>query len=167
LDVVDCAEWWDWSLISRRCTLEALRMLRARHDAEEVAQEALVRAWRSRRSCRTPEAPLQWCLQITRNEALRVIRRRRAMRNRESFESVENVADSVLAAEGDRTLTRVDVGRALRALSLEERRLIALRYAFDYSHPQIAAELEIPDSTARVRLHRARKRLAVLLAERD
>ncbi len=167
MDVVDCGEWWDWSLISRRCTLEALRMLRARHDAEEVAQEALVRAWRSRRSCRTPEAPLQWCLQITRNEALRVIGRRRAMRNGESFESVENVADSVLTAEGERTLTRVDVGRALRALSVDERRLIALRYAFDYSHPQIAAELEIPDATARVRLHRARKRLAVLLAERD
>ncbi len=167
MDVVDYGAWWDWSLISRRCTLEALRMLRARQDAEEVAQEALVRAWRSRRSCRTPDAPLQWCLQITRNEALRAIGRRRAMRFGESFESVENVADSVVSAEGERTLARVDVGRALRALSAEERRLIALRYALDYSHPQIAAELAIPDSTARVRLHRARKRLAVLLEERE
>ena len=167
MDVVDCGEWWDWSLISRRCTLEALRMLRARHDAEEVAQEALVRAWRSRRSCRTPDAPLQWCLQITRNEARRAIGRQRAMRYRQSFESMENVVDSVVAAEGERTLARIDVGRALRALSAEERRLIALRYALDYSHPQIAAELEIPDVTARVRLHRARKRLAALLDERD
>lgn len=49
----------------------------------------------------------------------------------------------------------------------EERRLIALRYSLDYSHTQIAAELEIPDVTARVRLHRARKRLAALLDERD
>lgn len=142
-------------------------MLRARHDAEEVAQEALVRAWRSRRSCRTPDAPLQWCLQITRNEALRAMGRQRAMRCGQSFESVENVVDSVVAAEGERTLTRIDVGRALRALSAEERRLIALRYALDYSHPQIAAELEIPDVTARVRLHRARKRLAALLEQRD
>jgi RNA polymerase sigma-70 factor, ECF subfamily len=142
-------------------------MLRVRHDAEEVAQEALVRAWRSRRSCRTPDAPLQWCLQITRNEARRAIGRQRAMRYGQSFESVENVVDSVVAAEGERTLTRIDVGRALRALSAEERRLIALRYALDYSHPQIAAELEIPDVTARVRLHRARKRLAALLDERD
>ena len=80
---------------------------------------------------------------------------------------MENVADRVVSAEGERTLTRVDVGRALRALNAEDRRLIALRYALDYSHPQIAAELEIPDSTARVRLHRARKRLAALLEERE
>ena len=66
------------------------------------------------------------------------------MRLGESLESVENVADRVVSAEGERTLTRVDVGRALRALNAEDRRLIALRYALDYSHPQIAAELRSP-----------------------
>jgi RNA polymerase sigma-70 factor, ECF subfamily len=160
-------ERWDWSLISRRCTLEALRMLRGRHDAEEVAQEALARAWRARRTCRTPEAPLPWCLQITRNEALRAIGRRKVASYGESVESVERLVDRVAPtdAEGDRTVARVDVSRALRELSAAERQLIALRYSLDYSHPQIAAELEIPDATARVRLHRAHKRLAVLLAE--
>ncbi len=160
-------ERWDWSLISRRCTLEALRMLRGSHDAEEVAQEALARAWRARQSCRTPETPLPWCLQITRNEALRAIGRRRTPSYGECVESVERLADSMAPGEGEgeRTLTRLDVGRALSELSVEERRLLELRYTLDYSHPQIAAELEIPDATARVRLHRAHKRLAVLLAE--
>jgi RNA polymerase sigma-70 factor, ECF subfamily len=161
-------ERWDWSLISRRCTLEALRMIHVRHDAEEVAQEALARAWRSRQSCRTPEAPLPWCLQITRNEALRAIGRRRAPPYGGNAESVERLVDTLSTAgdsEGERTLARIDVSRALRELSADERRLIALRYTLDYSHPEIAAALEIPDVTARVRLHRARKRLEVLLAD--
>lgn len=146
-------------------------MLRGSHEAEEVAQEALARAWRARQSCRTPETPLPWCLQITRNEALRAIGRRRTPSYGECVEFVERLADRMASAdgggegEGERTLTRVDVSRALRELSAEERRLIELRYTLDYSHPQIAAELQIPNATARVRLHRAHKRLAALLAE--
>ena len=48
-----------------------------RADAEEAVQEALVRAWLRRDACRSPEAPLPWLLEITRNEARRVLGRRR------------------------------------------------------------------------------------------
>src|SRR5437588_1822924 len=74
---------WDWPLIRKRCADEALRILRRRQDAEEAVQEALARAWRSRASCRTPETPLPWCLQITRNEAFRAISRRRTQPDQE------------------------------------------------------------------------------------
>jgi RNA polymerase sigma-70 factor, ECF subfamily len=60
---------------------------------------------------------------------------------------------------------RLDVGRALEALTPHERLLITLRYDQDLSHSEIAMKLEIPEATARVRLHRARKRLKRLLAE--
>ena len=58
---------------------------------------------------------------------------------------------------------RIDVNRALRSLTTHERRLIALRYVHDYSHAEIAAKLDIPEVTARVRLHRVHKRLASML----
>ena len=80
-------------------------------------QEALARAWRGRRSCRNPEEPLAWCLQITRNEAFRLISRQQP------------------------------------------------KYEQGLSHPQIAARLDIPEATARVRLHRAQKGLRFLLDE--
>jgi RNA polymerase sigma-70 factor (ECF subfamily) len=156
------ADDWDWGLIRHRCRAEAIRIVRRHHDADEVVQEALARAWRSRRSCRTPDAPLPWCLQITRHEALRLIGRQRA-RASEPLDAGAEIEDEHAVWEPDRALDRVDVGRALEELSAHERLLIALRYDEGCSHPQIAQRLEIPEATARVRLHRARKRLRSLL----
>lgn len=157
-------EDWDWSGIRKRCTLEARRFLREHHDAEEAVQEALVRAWRSRGSCRTPDAPLPWCLQITRNEALRLIGRERRSSS-ESLDPFGDVEDGRTADADDRMLERVDLVRALGQLTANERLLIGLRYAHDWSHPEIAARLEIPEATARVRLHRAQKRLKALIED--
>jgi RNA polymerase sigma-70 factor (ECF subfamily) len=156
-------EHWDWSLIRNRCAREASRIVRRHHDAEEVVQEALARAWRSRGNCRTPDTPLPWCLQITRNEALRLIGRQRSGGKLEPLEPGIELEDHAARAEGDRTVTRVDVSRALRGLTPHERLLIALRYEHDCSHPEIAAKLEIPEATARVRLHRAQQRLKTML----
>ncbi len=134
-------------------------MLRGHDDVEEVVQEALARAWRGRSSCRTPEAPLPWCLQITRNEALRRIGRWSA----EPVEPDEDLQDQRSLGESDRVLERLDIRRALCELSPHERLLIALKYEYDYSHPELAVKLGIPEATARVRLHRAHKRLKPLL----
>jgi RNA polymerase sigma-70 factor (ECF subfamily) len=158
----DPGEDWDWSLIRKRCTAEALRMLRGHHDAEEVAQEALARAWRGRWTCRTPERPLPWCLQITRNEALRLIGRRATV-VLHPLEHEGEIEDHHTVGERDRILAQVDVHRALQALTPHERLLIALRYEHDWSHSEIAATLQIPEATARVHLHRAHKRLKPLL----
>ncbi|HEY4826918.1 MAG TPA: sigma-70 family RNA polymerase sigma factor [Solirubrobacteraceae bacterium] len=156
---------WDWSLIRVRCRVEAVRIVRRDHDAEEVVQEALARAWRGRGSCRTPEAPLPWCLQITRNEAFRLIRRQKEGATLEPLDAGSEVADERANREPDRTMMRLDVARALKGLTESERLLILLRYAQGCSHPQIARTLDIPEATARVRLHRAQKRLRSLLDE--
>jgi RNA polymerase sigma-70 factor (ECF subfamily) len=157
-------ERWDWSLIRKRCAAEALRLVRERQDAEEVVQEALIRAWRSRQRCRTPETPLPWCLKITRNEALRLLARRRARRT-EGLSGSWEISDAMSSAEPDRLLARIDLDRALSSLPAEDRRLIDLRYRQDFSHPQIAARLQIPEVTARVRLHRAQKQLKLSLGD--
>ena len=67
--------------------------------------------------------------------------------------------------DGERTLARIDVSRALRTLTMPERQLIAMRYDRDWSHPEIAARLGIPEATARVRLDRAQQHLKPLLGE--
>ena len=159
------SDQWDWALIRVRCRVEAVRILRREHDAEEVVQEALARAWRGRTSCRNPDEPLAWCLQITRNEAFRLISRQRERGAVEPLNAGSEVADERALPEPDRTLIRLDVARALKELTEDERLLIRLRYEHDFSHPQIAARFDIPEATARVRLHRAQKRLRSLLKE--
>jgi RNA polymerase sigma-70 factor, ECF subfamily len=156
-------EHWDWSLIRIRCRAEALRILRRPHDAEDAVQEALTRAWRSRHACRNPEAPIPWCLQITRHEAIRIIGRHPPRGSDEPLEGGDHLEDTGAQQERLRVLLRVDVRRALENLPPHERQLIALRYLHDYSHSEIAQMLKIPEATARVRLHRLHKRLEALL----
>jgi RNA polymerase sigma-70 factor, ECF subfamily len=158
------AEHWDWMLIRMRCSAEARRIVWRRDDAEDVVQEALARAWRSRRSCRTPDAPLPWCLQITRNEAFRLLGQQKTARV-EPLEIDRELRDDQASADRDRALLRLDVGRALQGLSRADRMLIGLRYESGSSHSEIAAELEIPEATARVRLHRAQRRLRSVLGD--
>jgi RNA polymerase sigma-70 factor, ECF subfamily len=158
----DDGNHWDWPLISKRCSLEAKRILRRHDDAEEAVQEALLRAWRSRNNCRSPEARLAWCLQITRNEALRLVGRRPPP----SVDASDPLIQLHLEpsdSEAERVVERIDLARALMQLPLQQRLLIELRYRRDHSHPQIAEKLAIPEATARVRLHRAHKRLKDLL----
>jgi RNA polymerase sigma-70 factor, ECF subfamily len=156
-------EHWDWSLIRTRCRAEALRILRRPHDAEDAVQEALTRAWRSRHACRNPEAPIPWCLQITRNEAIRLMARARPTATAESLDEEDFGEDADARQERLRVRLRVDIDRALESLPPPERQLIALRYLHDCSHSEIAEMLKIPEATARVRLHRVHKRLERLL----
>jgi RNA polymerase sigma-70 factor (ECF subfamily) len=156
-------EQWDWASIRARCSAEALRILRQPHDAEEATQEAIVRAWRSRKTCRTPDAPLPWCAQIARNEALRLMARRRSLPGLVPLDDLPQLADIRAGQERGRAHARVDVNRALKTLTPHERLLTALRYGRGWSHSEIAAELDIPEATARVRLHRAHQRLRGLL----
>lgn len=146
-----------------RCLREAGRVL-PRADAEEAVQEALVRAWRRRHACRTPEAPLPWVLEITRNEARRQLERRSRRMGREVVgqEGCEPQADD---AELVDTATRVTVEQALRRLDETDRRALQLRYDEDLTQPEVARRLGMPEGTVKVRLHRARLRLREMLEE--
>jgi RNA polymerase sigma-70 factor (ECF subfamily) len=158
---------WNWAVIRARCRIEALRILRSPADADEVVQEALLRAWTHRSTCRTPEAPIGWCLQITRNEALRVLSRHRNQATAGPLPEggADEPVDERSGRESDRTLTRLAVTDLLAGLSAHERKLIALRYEHGFTHPEIARALQMSEATARVHLHRAHKRLRTKLGD--
>lgn len=154
---------WDWLGLRASCESEAHRLLANPQDVEDVVQEAMVRAWRKRRSCRTPAAPLPWVLQITRNEAFRHLRRRSAETGALMPDS-ENGGQAALEPSSDRAALRVDVRRALAHLPAQDQVLVQLRYGEDMTQNRIAGVLDLPEGTIKVRLHRIRQKLRLHLA---
>jgi RNA polymerase sigma-70 factor, ECF subfamily len=149
---------WDWSLVRAQCYREARGVLGSSGHAEDAAQEATVRAWRRRDSCRTPERPAPWIATIARNEALRQVRPAPA----------ESLEESALPAEDsheDYVLGRTDLARAIDGLSGVDRKLVRGRFWDDLDYRQLAVLLDISEGTARVRLHRALNRLKEALVE--
>jgi RNA polymerase sigma-70 factor, ECF subfamily len=157
------APTWDWAGLRSRCVTEACRLL-PRTEAEEAAQEAMVRAWLRRDSCRSPAAPLPWLLEITRNEARRLIGRQ-ARRCSHELIGAADLEPDCHDRDLDGAALRLSVEQALDTLADGDRRLLALRYSEDLSQSEVARRLGVPEGTVKVRLHRARRRLRGLLAE--
>lgn len=145
---------WDWAAAHGVCGREVHRLLGAGADADDVIQEAVLRAWRHHGQCRGAAAP--WLRQVARREVWRFSGRRRA-------ELPLDEAPPPPAPEDDRDRS-LDVRHALAALSEGDRHLVELRYVHDLTQQQVAHATGAPLGTAKVRLHRARKRLAVALA---
>jgi RNA polymerase sigma-70 factor, ECF subfamily len=143
---------WDMTHIRRLCLSEARRVLNADPAlAEDAAQEALIRIWRSAGACASPEAPQPWMRSIARREALRLFARQRERPR----ETVGQELVSPANGDGDQLLIRQAVGR----LQEPDRIVLFMRYWRDLTHLQIAEMLGMPEGTAKVRLHRARKAL--------
>ena len=103
-------------------------------------------------------------VQITRNEAFRLLERRRRRTERELPEPVAGEP----AGEDERiegVIGALATEQALSTLRSEDRTLIRLRYVDDMSQPDMARRLNMPEGTVKVRLHRVRHRLRTVLEE--
>jgi RNA polymerase sigma-70 factor (ECF subfamily) len=154
---------WDWAELRRRSRAEALRVLGDPFTADEAAQEATIRAWRQRDKCRTPRTPEPWVAQIARTEALR-LRAGEKKQGDMASRAAGELGVSALFGE-DELIRKVSVQQMLRGLTLDERRLIDLRYRDDLAQPAIARVLGVPEGTVKVRLHRLRQRLRRVITE--
>lgn len=123
-------------------------------EAEEIAQDALLRAWRWHSNLRDGKNRRQWLATIVRNEAFRQHARVRP-EPVATVESTEGVDDERVVM----TVERADVEAALQRLSERDRQLIRLRYEEDLTQTAIASRLALPEGTVKVRLHRVRHKL--------
>ena len=123
-------------------------------EAEDIAQDALLRAWRRRSTLREADRRNQWLATIVRNEAFRQHARVRPAPT-SSIELQEGEEDEDVVA----TVERADLHAALDRLSERDRRLLEMRYEEDLTQAAIAHRLGIPEGTVKVRLQRARSKL--------
>jgi len=145
---------WDWDELRRFCFTQALRVVGSPAEADEAAQEAIVRAWRHRDRCRQPERPFGWLGRIAHNEALRLVTRRpREVLVEEPF-AVGGEDDGE-----DDVEIRLLLDNALSSLSAADRELARLRYYEDFTCANLAEHFGLSEGTVKVRLHRLRRRL--------
>ncbi|MEQ8770241.1 MAG: sigma-70 family RNA polymerase sigma factor [Phycisphaerales bacterium] len=138
----------------------ALVRLRCGSDAADVTQETLCRAWRSIGRFDPSRSFATWVLTIARREVIEVVRRRKrverdATRERER----QNAADDAVGRDGAVELGEV-WALARRVLDDDAFELVWLCYAEDRTPAQIARVVGVSGVAVRVRLHRARKRIA-------
>jgi RNA polymerase sigma-70 factor (ECF subfamily) len=150
------ASAWDWDAVRTHCYREALHLARTHAEADDIAQEAVMRAWRSRHTCRTPSAPWAWIRQITRNEGRRMLSRRSMTHELPTDEVPEQRTQH---DDDDAIVMRMDVQRALGGLAPVDRLLIDLRYQDDLTNARVASTLGLSVSNVKVRLHRLRTKL--------
>ena len=131
-----------------------------REQAEDAAQNAALRAWRHRHRFRAGSDPRPWVLTIARRELLRLLARPHHSREIVSVDARTCEADS---ESTDSIVDRLDLRAALSTLAAHERVLLGLRYERDLTQPEVAEILDLPEGTAKVRLHRARGKVRALL----
>ena len=145
----------------------ALRLTADRELAADVAQEALVRAWKALPKFRGDAKFSTWLHRITVNTAWSL--RRRARRHR--HEAIDEVyvdltaAGTTPEASGEAVDLRPRLLDALAELPDGTRAVVVLKDVHGWSHAEIAGELAISVTAAKVRLHRGRKRLRERLYE--
>jgi RNA polymerase sigma-70 factor (ECF subfamily) len=129
-------------------------------EAEDVTQEAFVKAFRSLRRFEDGRPLRPWLMQIVANEA-RNRRRSRGRRERLAVRAA-GVGGGLSGSAEDVALGEVTAGElraALGRLDDRDRTVIALRYFAGLSEAETAAALEVPPGTVKSRLSRALDRL--------
>lgn len=140
----------------------AYRILNNREDAEEVAQDAFMQAFGALKSFNAESKFTTWFYRIVFNAALMQKRKNKVMlidieTSSEAF-LVSHSSDS--AEDLQKNERKNAIQKALQNLSADDTAMITLFYLKELSLEEIAEITKISAETAKVKIHRARKRLA-------
>jgi RNA polymerase sigma-70 factor (ECF subfamily) len=145
----------------------AFRLLGNEDDARDVVQEVYLRMYKSLRKFRGDSAFSTWLYRIVANASYTFLRRRTRHRA-ESLELVEEPEATTPRPEdvSDNRALREQLKRHLLALPPDQRVVVVMKDVYDLPHDAIAEELGISVTAAKVRLHRARKKLRAAIETR-
>lgn len=140
------------------------RMLNASADVDDIVQEAFVTAWQRFGELDEPSKVKSWLMRIVSRKAVDRIRATRPVVDIDTVDRPAPLHASPSAVVEVRAGVAA-VGAALRELPDAQRECWVLREIGGYSYEEIAEELDVPVSTARGLLARARKYMIVRMEE--
>lgn len=150
-----------YQLTSAKLFAVAIRILKHEERAEECLQEAFVNIWRQAGTYNADKsAPMTWMTTVVRNRALDLLRQRRPEVQADNPQVLENFRD-----DSDRTdnVAFADEHRRLEdclgELKDAQRRCVLLAYYGGHTHPELAAQLQVPVGTVKTWIRRGLQQL--------
>jgi RNA polymerase sigma-70 factor (ECF subfamily) len=149
----------------RRVVSIAWGIVRNAHDAEDLAQEAFVKAFQTIDRFRSGEPFGPWIYRIVTNLALDVVKHRKRFRQEELSvaEPAARRDDADLQARSSEMASRIDA--AIEALPEMQRIVARLYLVEEFGHAEIAAMMDLSEGTVRSHLSLARGKLKERLGE--
>lgn len=144
----------------------ALRICGNHEEAEEVAQDAFLKAYRSLAKFKMKSSFATWLYRIVYNTAISLVRtRKKAPLSLEDFpaDATDFIGTSASEEEGVEEYRKALVDFALQKISDEERGLIDLYYQEDLKTEEIAEITGISKSNVKIKLFRARQKMLEII----
>ncbi len=144
----------------------ALRMCGSEADADEVAQEAFLSAWKALPNFRGESQFSTWLYQLTTHAAIDLMRREKRQIAAADITEV-SAADPAPSPQqqAEQSEQREIVRDAILQLAPEQREVVVLRFMEELSYEEIGAVLKLPSGTVKSRLNRAKAQLKEILSK--
>jgi RNA polymerase sigma-70 factor (ECF subfamily) len=140
-----------------------LRYTPNREDAEEIAQDVFVKAYRSLADFRGESKFSTWLYTIVTTTCITFLRKKKvtihSLDNEHIFEAADNQNSAFKANQVEQKSKAQAINEAIKLLSVDDARIITLFYQAEQSLEEIGRIIGIDPNTAKVKLHRARQRL--------
>lgn len=140
-----------------------LRYSTSREDAEEIAQDVFVKAYRSLADFRGDSKFSTWLYTIVNTTCITFLRKKKldvhSLDNEKVFELADSVDSGFKANQIETKSKHRMVHDAIQMLSVDDAKLITLFYKGEQSLEEIGKILGLEPNTVKVKLHRARTRL--------
>ncbi len=140
-----------------------LRMVKSREDAEEVAQDVFIKAYKYLADFKGASKFSTWLYTIVNNTCISFLRKKKldihSLDNEQVFEVADNQDSGMRANLVEQKSRLAMVNDAIGLLNRDDAQIITLFYKAEQSLEETAQILGIEVNAAKVRLHRARTRL--------
>lgn len=140
-----------------------LRMVKSREDAEEIAQDVFIKAYKYLADFKGASKFTTWLYTIVNNTCITFLRKKKldiqSLDNEKVFETATNLDAGIKANLIEQKSKIAMVNEAIGLLNRDDAQIITLFYKGEQSLDEIAIILGLEANTAKVRLHRARTRL--------
>jgi len=147
----------------------ALGMMKHREEAEEVAQDSFIKAYRSLEKFKGDSKFSTWMYRVTYNTCLDRLKKNKRKQNTVAIDeftehkvkTIDNALDKIEKEE-----RQTAIRQCLDQLSSEDNYLLTLYYFDELSLDEIAKIIGLKPNNVKVKLHRSRKRLATVLRQK-